>query len=465
MAARDRVGDPGPRRVEQRDEPQENTHLGLLAIAGDRRHRSARRRDPQHAQPAGERSTPAGSRRGAVSRAPAPRPSRDRAARRAAVRRALDVHPAAVALGRRCSSACAPHRIEQAPAPCARARAHVRAERARLQQRDLGRIAAPPPPSPSSALLHVATGREPPRASAGSRADSPRRRSPRRPASRPAVTRMRFSVSVPVLSVQITVVEPSVSTADRRLTSARRRASLAHADRERERDRRQQPLRHVRDEQTDREDHARRDRQARDEPSRSARTHPDRDRHDRDQAATRAPAPATGSPRCRRAGTAPRSGPSSVCIPVRRRPPGPPRRAGRPAEDEVARSRAAARRGSSRSADAPTGPIRRSTPRCRSGRALDQLGVGRDPVALGDQQQITRHELGGASISLRPSRTTGVRRQVPREASTARSACRSCKKANMALSTMTTTIATANAAMPRHRQQLPPPTAAGRAGV
>ena len=36
---------------------------------------------------------------------------------------------------------------------------------------------------------------------------------------------MRFSVSVPVLSVQITSVEPSVSTALRRLTSAPRRAS------------------------------------------------------------------------------------------------------------------------------------------------------------------------------------------------------------------------------------------------
>ena len=39
------------------------------------------------------------------------------------------------------------------------------------------------------------------------------------------VTRMRFSVRVPVLSVQITVVEPSVSTALSRLTSAPRRAS------------------------------------------------------------------------------------------------------------------------------------------------------------------------------------------------------------------------------------------------
>ena len=39
------------------------------------------------------------------------------------------------------------------------------------------------------------------------------------------MTCIRFSVSVPVLSVQITVVEPSVSTADSRLTSAPRLAS------------------------------------------------------------------------------------------------------------------------------------------------------------------------------------------------------------------------------------------------
>ena len=39
-----------------------------------------------------------------------------------------------------------------------------------------------------------------------------------------AVARMRFSVRVPVLSVQITEVEPRVSTALRRLTSAPRRA-------------------------------------------------------------------------------------------------------------------------------------------------------------------------------------------------------------------------------------------------
>ena len=37
-------------------------------------------------------------------------------------------------------------------------------------------------------------------------------------------TRIRFSVRVPVLSVQITVVDPSVSTEARRFTTAPRRA-------------------------------------------------------------------------------------------------------------------------------------------------------------------------------------------------------------------------------------------------
>ena len=61
------------------------------------------------------------------------------------------------------------------------------------------------------------------------------------------VTCIRFSVRVPVLSVQITVVEPRVSTADSRLTSAPRRASSPDADGQRERDGGQQPFGHVGD--------------------------------------------------------------------------------------------------------------------------------------------------------------------------------------------------------------------------
>lgn len=46
-----------------------------------------------------------------------------------------------------------------------------------------------------------------------------------RPARHAETIRIRFSVNVPVLSVQITEVEPRVSTADSRLTSAPDRAS------------------------------------------------------------------------------------------------------------------------------------------------------------------------------------------------------------------------------------------------
>ena len=130
--------------------------------------------------------------------------------------------------------------------------------------------------------------------------------------------RIRFSVSVPVLSVQMTVVEPSVSTALSRLTSAPRRASGGDADRERERDRRQQPLGDVRDDQPDREGRARRRAAGRRRASRSggrrARRRPRRGRSARRRAA---PARSSGlgslldalgrAPRCDRARSASRS--------------------------------------------------------------------------------------------------------------------------------------------------------------
>ena len=87
----------------------------------------------------------------------------------------------------------------------------------------------------SSALVQLAALRAS-HGSAGSRASALSARCParRRAASRHLVapspgiqirvTLIRFWVSVPVLSVQITVVEPRVSTADRRLTTAPRRA-------------------------------------------------------------------------------------------------------------------------------------------------------------------------------------------------------------------------------------------------
>ena len=73
----------------------------------------------------------------------------------------------------------------------------------------------------------------------------------RPPSVQAATGLMRFSVSVPVLSVQITSVEPSVSTALRRLTSAPRRASAADGDGQRERDHGQQALGDVAGQQPD----------------------------------------------------------------------------------------------------------------------------------------------------------------------------------------------------------------------
>ena len=93
------------------------------------------------------------------------------------------------------------------------------------EHRHLGRVARSAScPSAATALLQaaIAPTRRP---GASPVAARPLRRGPASGPVHTAVTRMRFSVSVPVLSVQITSVEPSVSTALRRLTTAPRRAS------------------------------------------------------------------------------------------------------------------------------------------------------------------------------------------------------------------------------------------------
>ncbi len=95
------------------------------------------------------------------------------------------------------------------------------------------------------------------RGGSGRTARSPR---PRRRTSPSSVqtrwTVIWFSVSVPVLSVQMTVVSPRVSTAESRRTSALRRAIRCVAERERERHRRQEPLGDVRHHDADREHEA-----------------------------------------------------------------------------------------------------------------------------------------------------------------------------------------------------------------
>ena len=163
--------------------------------------------------------------------------------------------------------------------------------------------AAPPDrrrrrPPPRSSAVSVGSGV---RRSAASLQSTPaaaapacRRRdgSAQRPAAgvQTATTRISLRVSVPVLSVQMTVVLPSVSTAGSRRTTARRRGHPLHADGERDRDDRRQPLgdrgdgeRHRRERRVERAVAARerdRDEQQRDDadrrPRASARTSPSR---------------------------------------------------------------------------------------------------------------------------------------------------------------------------------------------
>ena len=101
-------------------------------------------------------------------------------------------------------------------------RAEARAARSSA---DLGRVAAIAAPR-SSVGRRAGGGRGASAASGGVGSPSGRaaveRRARRRRASTHGRPRIRFSVSVPVLSVQMTVVEPSVSTAHSRLTSAPR---------------------------------------------------------------------------------------------------------------------------------------------------------------------------------------------------------------------------------------------------
>jgi hypothetical protein len=138
------------------------------------------------------------------------------AARQQRLRRALDVGAPAVRRPRRgaaCSCACARRRrATRGGAGCARrsAATSMPASAARLQQRGLGGVADPVPVVAGTASLHSAQAH-----------------SSSSPPSQARCSRscMRLSVSVPVLSEQITLTEPSVSTLGRRRTSALARTS------------------------------------------------------------------------------------------------------------------------------------------------------------------------------------------------------------------------------------------------
>ena len=171
-------------------------------------------------------------RRGTAPRGLVERPlRRGGAQRRAALeqleRRAFGVQPSAVRLGVERRHALAPRVEVRTAAACASRsawrRAVVRA-RGRQEQRALARIAAALPAVVAPGVMGVvaahggAQQREP---GSAAPATSPRARSSRPAQQSPYI---RPSVSVPVLSVQMTSVEPSVSTAVSRLTSARRAA-------------------------------------------------------------------------------------------------------------------------------------------------------------------------------------------------------------------------------------------------
>ena len=220
---------------------QRQVPLGLLAPAGRRARAigSSRRATASSAQPRGclvghdRRRGARGRRWSAPCRCRRRRPrSRVHRARISSGAPLACTPPVAVDVDPRSTSAAARGRSGTAaagPRPGRRGRRRTPSVGGRAQQRDLGRVAGSPRGgrgrarrccrrrSPAPACAAPASG------AAGSGQRRPGRRPP--PRSRIVVTRIRFSVSVPVLSVQITVVEPSVSTALSRLTTAPRRAS------------------------------------------------------------------------------------------------------------------------------------------------------------------------------------------------------------------------------------------------
>ncbi len=235
VAAGDGFGDLGARRVQHRDQPQEaESLLGLLA----RRRLAApdlALREREHAQPFPcvaldpLRDLRAG---GVLERRLAAVAAQDgRAAGQHRLGGALGVEPGAgavrvdrahqlelgvevVAVSPR-ASAARRRRCRRPARSRQRARRSRSGRRSRRRRRPRWRRCTGPPPR------RARRSRGRPRLCGGWR----RRAAARRPSVHAALGRIRFSVIVPVLSVQITSVLPSVSTALSRLTSAPRRAS------------------------------------------------------------------------------------------------------------------------------------------------------------------------------------------------------------------------------------------------
>ena len=218
---------------------------------------------------------------------------------------------------------------------------------------------------------------------------------------------IRFSVRVPVLSVQMTVVEPSVSTARGRLTSARRGRGRATPDRQGQGDRRQQALGDVGDEQADGEHRGVASEQPGDQHAERQERDAGGDRDDGDQPGDPPDLPlqrAALAPDA--AGTGAAIRPSSVCIAG-----GGDHRAclaagaDGAAEHEVGRLQQRARRRRAASALARdrhrlAGQRGQSTSRP----PVDQPRVGADPVALGDAPARRRAPARAASTDAAPGR-------------------------------------------------------------
>ena len=412
VAARDRVGDLGTRRVEQATRPSEAEPGSASARVRQARRSSRRRATASTRSPSLAAATDVRPRR--VARAASvERPLPCRRRRATVVQRASTASGAPLV----CDPALAVdvvdrrHQLErrvEAEDRCCRAPRGVAPVTSAPRRCAAASSSAISVGSPAAPCVGVVDRRR--RAARQGRSDrTPAaiarhgsdalvvRRGRRRPAVvQTATTRMRFSVSVPVLSVQITVVEPSVSTALSRLTSAPRRASDAHADAERERDRRQQALGHVADEQADREDGRGRERQARASVPSGRNARPMHDGDDRDD--PRDPADLAlerALARARRVATARRCGRARVCIPVANTT----ARASPPVQVVPLNTRSAA---SSRPA-----PPRRNRPERHTGTdspvsvdvststlPASRRASARDAIAFGDDEDVAGHDVG-----------------------------------------------------------------------
>ena len=289
VAARDRVGDLGPRRVVHRDQAEEaELALGVARAGGQRAFgEAAPAREREHAQPLPASARPprrSRARSSARAAAPRRRPSmrvQQRAApprarpwcgRTVARRRGVERRHQLAAAGRSGTGGGA-----------ARSRAvgvDVGAERrARAQQRDLGRVAASAPSASSRSGVVARRDRRPP-----SR-EAQRSRSARLGARRVELDLASAAVqtatgSHPVLGQRAGLVGADhVGRAERlhRAQPLDERAAArerAHGDGERERDHRQQPLGDVAGEQPDGEHDARPTATARRRRSRPGRRRP-----------------------------------------------------------------------------------------------------------------------------------------------------------------------------------------------